>query len=60
LRELCEVAIVALPVEADLVRKGNGRVFMKLVGRVMKESRRADAKAVMDLMRDILLPTKLN
>jgi len=41
---------VALPVEADLVRKGNGRVVMKFVGRVMKESRgRVDAKAVMDL-----------
>jgi len=48
LRELCDVAIVALPVEADLVRKGNGRVVMKLVGRVMKERGRADAKAVMD------------
>jgi len=62
LRELlCEVVIMALPVEADLVRKGNGRVVMKLVGGVMKESRgRADTKAVMDLLRDILLPTNLH
>jgi len=59
LRELCEAAIAALPEEADVVRKGNERVIMKLVGRVMKESRgRADAKAVTDLLRDILLPTK--
>lgn len=57
LRALCEAAIAALPEEADVVRKGNERVIMKLVGRVMKESRgRADAKAVTDLLRNILLP----
>jgi aspartyl-tRNA(Asn)/glutamyl-tRNA(Gln) amidotransferase subunit B len=59
LQALCEAAIVALPEEADVVRKGNERVIMKLVGRVMKESRgRADAKAVTDLLRNILLPNK--
>jgi len=59
LQALCEAAIAALPEEADVVRRGNERVIMKLVGRVMKESRgRADAKAVTDLLRDILLPNK--
>lgn len=59
LRALCEAAIAALPEEADVVRRGNERVIMKLVGRVMKESRgRANAKVVVDLLRHILLPNK--
>lgn len=59
LKDLCEAAIAALPAEADVVREGNERVIMKLVGRVMKESRgRADAKVVTDLLRHMLLPHK--
>jgi aspartyl-tRNA(Asn)/glutamyl-tRNA(Gln) amidotransferase subunit B len=57
LRRLCEDAIAALPAEANVVRKGNERVIMKLVGKVMKESRgRADAKAATDLLKELLLP----
>lgn len=56
LRKLCEEVIAALPVEADVVRSGNEKVIMKLVGRIMKESRgRADAKAATDLFKEILL-----
>ncbi|KAF7967986.1 hypothetical protein HWV62_32393 [Athelia sp. TMB] len=57
LRTLCEETISALPQEADVVRKGNEKVIMKLVGRVMKESRgRADAKAATELFKEMLLP----
>jgi aspartyl-tRNA(Asn)/glutamyl-tRNA(Gln) amidotransferase subunit B len=57
LRRLCEEAIAALPEEADVVRKGNEKVIMKLVGKVMKESRgRADAKGATELLKELLLP----
>ena len=57
LRRLCDDAIAALPEEADVARKGNERVIMKLVGKVMKQSRgRANAKAATDLLKEILLP----
>ncbi|KIM76374.1 hypothetical protein PILCRDRAFT_77807 [Piloderma croceum F 1598] len=57
LKKLCEEAIAALPEEAGVVRKGNERVIMKLVGKVMKDSRgRADAKAATDLLKELLLP----
>jgi aspartyl-tRNA(Asn)/glutamyl-tRNA(Gln) amidotransferase subunit B len=59
LKSLCEEVISALPEEADVVRKGNERVIMKLVGQVMKASRgRADAKAATALFRKILLPNQ--
>jgi aspartyl-tRNA(Asn)/glutamyl-tRNA(Gln) amidotransferase subunit B len=57
LKRLCEEAIAALPEEAGVVRKGNERVIMKLVGKVMRDSRgRADAKAATDLLKELLLP----
>lgn len=57
LRKLCEEAIAALPEEADVVRRGNERVIMKLVGKVMQDSRgRADAKVAAELLKDLLLP----
>jgi aspartyl-tRNA(Asn)/glutamyl-tRNA(Gln) amidotransferase subunit B len=57
LKRLCEEAIAALPEEAGVVRKGNERVIMKLVGKVMKDSRgRADAKAAAGLLKELLLP----
>jgi aspartyl-tRNA(Asn)/glutamyl-tRNA(Gln) amidotransferase subunit B len=59
LRRLCEDAITALPEEASVVRKGNEKVIMKLVGRVMKDSRgRADAKGAGELLRELLLPKR--
>jgi aspartyl-tRNA(Asn)/glutamyl-tRNA(Gln) amidotransferase subunit B len=55
LRSFCEEAIKSLPIEADLVRKGNGKVLMKIVGRVMKLSKgSADAKAARALLEDML------
>jgi aspartyl-tRNA(Asn)/glutamyl-tRNA(Gln) amidotransferase subunit B len=57
LKRLCDDAIATLPEEADVVRKGNERVIMKLVGRVMKDSRgRADAKATTEMLKELLLP----
>lgn len=57
LRQLCEDAIAASPKEAEAVRKGKEKVIMRLVGNVMKESRgRADAKAVADMLKELLLP----
>jgi len=57
LRRICEDAVAALPEEAGLVRKGNEKVIMKIVGKVMKDSRgRADAKAATDLLKVLLLP----
>jgi len=59
LQRLCEDAINALPEEANVVRRGNERVIMKLVGKVMKDSRgRADARAVTELLKELLLPKK--
>jgi aspartyl-tRNA(Asn)/glutamyl-tRNA(Gln) amidotransferase subunit B len=59
LRRLCEDAIAALPEEVSVVRKGNEKVIMKLVGRVMKDSRgRADAKGAGELLRELLLPKR--
>lgn len=56
LRALCEGAVAALPQEAAAVRMGNEKVIMKLVGRVMKESRgRADATAAAALFREMLV-----
>lgn len=47
LYSFCEAAVQELPEEAELVRQGNPRVLMKLVGKVMKLSRgRADAQHV--------------
>jgi len=60
LKSLCEAAISALPRESDVIRKGNEKVVMKLVGHVMKASRgTANARAAADMLREILLPPKL-
>lgn len=55
LRVLCEQAISRLPKEAELVRKGNEKVAMRIVGEVMKMSKgRADAKAATQIILGIL------
>ncbi|KAF9509879.1 hypothetical protein BS47DRAFT_1300924 [Hydnum rufescens UP504] len=60
LKSLCEAAVSALPRESDVIRKGNEKVVMKLVGHVMKASRgTANARAAADMLREILLPPKL-
>ena len=57
LYKLCVTAVEELPEEADLVRRGNSKVLMKLVGSVMKLSRgRADAQEIRKYLEDILKP----
>jgi aspartyl-tRNA(Asn)/glutamyl-tRNA(Gln) amidotransferase subunit B len=51
----CQQAIQALPREAELVRKGNDKVVMKMIGYVMKISGgRVDAKAVGKTLKEAL------
>ncbi|KAG8958450.1 hypothetical protein FRC00_002735 [Tulasnella sp. 408] len=55
LQSLCEQAISLLSEEADLVRKGNEKVLMKIVGQVMKLSKgTADGKAARALLHKML------
>ncbi|KAG9015844.1 hypothetical protein FRB93_012409 [Tulasnella sp. JGI-2019a] len=55
LKGFCEQAIQELPLEADLVRKGNDKVLMKIVGKVMKLSKgTADAKMVRATLQGML------
>ncbi|KAF8317016.1 Glutamyl-tRNA amidotransferase B subunit [Cantharellus anzutake] len=55
LEKLCQNAIDALPQESEAVRKGNQRVLMKLVGRVMKHSRgTANAKDAAATLKQML------
>ncbi|KAG8930244.1 hypothetical protein FRC01_003112 [Tulasnella sp. 417] len=55
LQSLCEQAISLLPAEAELVRKGNEKVLMKIVGQVMKLSKgTADGKAARALLHKLL------
>ncbi|KAG8948101.1 hypothetical protein FRC04_010013 [Tulasnella sp. 424] len=55
LQSLCEKAIELLPQEAELVRKGNEKVLMKIVGQVMKLSKgTADGKAARALLQEML------
>ncbi|KAG8865143.1 hypothetical protein FRB96_000032 [Tulasnella sp. 330] len=55
LQKLCEQAVQELPIEADLVRKGNDKVLMKMVGKVMKLSKgTADAKIARAALQDML------
>jgi len=55
----CETAVQELPEEAELVRQGNLKVLMKLVGKVMKLSRgRADAQLVRTYLEKVLKPDK--
>ncbi|KAF8592765.1 Glutamyl-tRNA amidotransferase B subunit [Ramaria rubella] len=55
LYQFCEAAVQELPDEAELVRRGNSRVLMKLVGRAMKLSRgRADAQFVRKRLEELL------
>lgn len=57
LYRICIAGVEELPEEAELVRRGNSRVLMKLVGRVMKLSRgRADAQQVRKYLENILKP----
>jgi aspartyl-tRNA(Asn)/glutamyl-tRNA(Gln) amidotransferase subunit B len=59
LHHFCEAAVQELSDEAELVRQGNTRVLMKLVGEVMKLSRgRADAQLVRKHLEDMLNPRK--
>jgi aspartyl-tRNA(Asn)/glutamyl-tRNA(Gln) amidotransferase subunit B len=56
---LCLAGVEELPEEAELVRRGNSRVLMKLVGRVMKLSRgRADAQQIRKFLADDILKPK--
>ncbi|KAG8881648.1 hypothetical protein FRB99_004713, partial [Tulasnella sp. 403] len=56
LQQYCEDAIKSLPEEAQLVRKGNTKVVMKIVGKVMKLSKgTANAKAATELLRKMLM-----
>ena len=55
LESLCQAVIVDLPVEADIVRQGQRKVLMRLVGEVMKRSKgQADAKKVTDMLNGML------
>ncbi|KAF8530900.1 Glutamyl-tRNA amidotransferase B subunit [Gautieria morchelliformis] len=57
--KLCLAGAEELPEEAELVRRGNSRVLMKLVGRVMKLSRgRADAQQIRKYLADDILKPK--
>ncbi|ETW84098.1 hypothetical protein HETIRDRAFT_312503 [Heterobasidion irregulare TC 32-1] len=57
LEKMCSEAVIALPAEADAVRRGNLQVLNKLVGWVMKSSRgRADAQAVRANLKKMLAP----
>jgi aspartyl-tRNA(Asn)/glutamyl-tRNA(Gln) amidotransferase subunit B len=57
LYRFCITGVEELPEEAELVRRGNSRVMMKLVGRVMKLSRgRADAQRIRKYLEDMLKP----
>lgn len=57
LEKMCSEAVIALPAEADAVRRGNPQVLNKLVGWVMKSSRgRADAQAVRASLKKMLAP----
>lgn len=57
LQTLCEQAVTELPAESDLVRNGNDKVLMKIVGRVMKLSKgTADAQAVRAALLELLRP----
>lgn len=57
LEKMCSEAVIALPAEADAVRRGNLQVLNKLVGWVMKSSRgRADAQAVRANLKKTLAP----
>jgi len=52
----CETAIKELPEVVDAVRKGNTKVIMKLVGKVMSLSgRRADAQVVRQRLQELLM-----
>lgn len=55
LKELCEKAITKCKKEAEMVRKGNEKVAMRLVGEVMKLSQgRADPKKAREIILQIL------
>lgn len=54
---LCRGAIERCSKEADMVRKGNEKVAMRLVGEVMKQSQgRADGKKAREIILGILKP----
>ena len=56
INKYCEEAIMRLPEEAEVVRRGNLRVLNKLVGYVMKMSKgRADAQAVHARLKGMLV-----
>ena len=51
----CTQAIVAMPREAEAIRKGNLNVLNKLLGHVMRSSRgTADAQAAKATLQDLL------
>lgn len=55
LQTWCAEAVESLPAEAEAVRRGNPRVFNKLVGKVMQLSRgRADAQDARAVLENVL------
>lgn len=55
LEEICRKAIETRQKEADMVRKGNDKVVMRLIGEVMKLSQgRADAKKAREIILQML------
>lgn len=55
LDELCAQAMASLPEEVELVKKGNQKVLMKLVGVVMKLSKgSADGRTVRSMLERMI------